>query len=91
MTKDENKAKTNEKGKVKGISQTSRIKAYISEHGGITQYEALIDLGILRLASRICELRQAGEKISDRWREVKNRYGEICRIKEYYYEVASND
>lgn len=65
------------------VKQTDRVLAYIREFGSISQLEALRDLGVMRLASRISDLRRQGEDIVS-WREaVKNRYGEKCYIKRY--------
>lgn len=64
-------------------TQCERILVYMQEHGGITQYEALNDLGVMRLASRISDLRSNGHKISSKMVKVKNRYGETCRVKRY--------
>lgn len=72
------------------MTQCERIRKYLEDFGSITQLQALSDLGIMRLASRISEMRQAGEPIEDRVIEVKNRYGETCRVKQYYLE-KSND
>lgn len=71
-------------------TQCERIRKYLKDFGSITQLQALSDLGIMRLASRISEMRQAGEAIEDRIIEVKNRYGETCRIKEYYVEKPND-
>lgn len=65
-------------------TQCARVLRYLKENESITAMEALNELGIFRLASRICDLRQSGVEISDRWKEVENRYGEKCRIKEYF-------
>ena len=69
-------------------TQCNRIDEYIREFGSITQLEALRDLGVMRLASRISEMRKNGIDVKDRWKDVKNRYGENCQVKEYFYEVA---
>lgn len=69
-------------------TQCNRIDEYIREFGSITQLEALRDLGVMRLASRISEMRKNGIEVKDRWKDVKNRYGENCQVKEYFYEVA---
>lgn len=70
-------------------TQCNRIDWYIREYGSITQLEALRDLGVMRLASRISEMRKSGVDIKDRWKDVKNRFGETCQVKEYYYEVGA--
>lgn len=64
-------------------TQAQRILGYIENHGSITQLEALKDLGVFRLASRISELRKKGYKIESQMVKVENRYGETCRVKRY--------
>ena len=64
-------------------SQCSRILAYMEKHGSVTQLEALTELGVMRLASRISNLRKAGYEIECEWVEVHNRFGEKCRVKKY--------
>ena len=63
--------------------QNDRIVDYMREFGGITQLEALRDLGVLRLASRISDLKRCGVAITSNFVEVQNRYGEKCRVKQY--------
>lgn len=41
-------------------TQCERIIKYLKDFGSITQYQALQDLGIMRLASRISELQKNG-------------------------------
>ena len=64
-------------------TQNERILDYIAEFGSITQFEALQDLGVMRLASRISDLKRQGYNITSKTETVKNRYGESCRIKRY--------
>ncbi len=64
-------------------TQNERILAYIAEFGSITQLEALRDLGVMRLASRISDLRRKGYNIVSEGVTVKNRWQEPCRIKRY--------
>ena len=64
-------------------TQNEKILAYMKEFGGITQLEALRDLGVMRLASRISDLRKCGYNIVSEVVAVNNRYGEACRIKRY--------
>ena len=63
--------------------QVERIVDYMTEFGSITQFEAIRDLGVMRLASRISELRKMGLPIEDAMIPVKNRYGETCHVKQY--------
>lgn len=64
-------------------SQNERILDYIGRFGGITQYEALRDLSVMRLASRISDLKRLGYPIISEMVTVKNRFGEECKIKRY--------
>lgn len=65
--------------------QTERVLDYIREFGSITQLEALRDLGVMRLASRISDLKKAGFPIVGEVVTVKNRYEEECRVKRYSF------
>lgn len=64
-------------------TQCQRILDYMEQNGGITQFEAMIDLGVMRLASRISELKKEGYEIQSKIIAVRNRYGEPCYVKEY--------
>lgn len=74
-------------GKVNHVpTQNDRILDYIAKFGSITQLEALQDLGIMRLASRISDLKSMGYPIISEMETVKNRFGEKCSIKRYRLE-----
>lgn len=64
-------------------TQAQRVLDYIERFGSITQYEALKDLGIMRLASRVSELKKRGHNITGTMITVKNRFGENCSVKQY--------
>lgn len=64
-------------------TQAQRVLDYIDEFGSITQIEALNDLGVMRLASRISDLKKQGYPITSTVEAVNNRYGEKCHIKRY--------
>lgn len=64
-------------------TQNQRVLDYMHKHGSITQIEVLRDIGVMRLASRVSDLRRLGYDIASRTENVKNRYGEKCRIKRY--------
>lgn len=52
--------------------------------GPLTQFDALLELGVMRLASRIHELRQRpGIEIAVEDIEVKTRLGETARVAQY--------
>lgn len=64
-------------------TQAQRVLDYIEQFGSITQYEALKDLGIMRLASRVSELKKNGHNITGHMITVKNRFGENRSVKQY--------
>lgn len=64
-------------------TQAQRVLQYIEDFGSITQFDALKDLGVMRLASRISELKKDGYPITSKMDAVYNRYGEKCTIKRY--------
>ena len=67
-------------------TQNERILDYIAEFGSITQLDALTDLGVMRLASRISDLKRLGYPIVSEIETVNNRFGEKCHIKRYRME-----
>ena len=71
-------------------TQAERVLAYIEKFGSITQYEALADLGVMRLASRISELKKQGYPITSKVEPVRNRFDETCHIKRYSLAVNSD-
>ena len=64
-------------------TQEQRVLAYIEQFGSITQRDAYLDLGIMRLASRISSLKKKGYPITSRMITVENRFGEKVHIKRY--------
>lgn len=58
------------------MTQNEILLKYLEEHEeGITAREALLELGIGRLASRICDLRREKVPISSTSEKVTTRYG----------------
>lgn len=64
-------------------TQAQRVLDYIKIFGSITQLEALRDLGVMRLASRISDLKSQGYPIDSKLETVKNRFDENVHIKRY--------
>ena len=56
------------------MTQNERVLEYMRENNGITQLEALRDLGVMRLASRVSDLRKQGYNIVGKREAVVNRY-----------------
>ena len=71
-------------------TQADRVLDYMEKFGSITQLEALQDLGIMRLASRISDLRKQGFPIKAETVAVKNRFDENCYIKRYSLAVNAD-
>ena len=67
-------------------TQAGRVLDYLRENGSITQLEALRDLGVMRLSSRITDLKRIGLQKKKKTITVKNRYGDKCRIAKYFME-----
>lgn len=67
-------------------TQCDRVLQYMIHFGSITQLDALSDLGCMRLAARISDLRRRGFAIGRRMKTRKNRYGESVSFAEYYLE-----
>lgn len=66
------------------MTQCERILRYIDEHGSITAKEAMNELGVMRLASRIADLKADGWEIDTRTVCSVNRYGERTHYAKYY-------
>ena len=65
-------------------TQCDKVLHYMRQFGSITQLEAL-NIGCMRLASRISDLRTQGYAIGRRMKTGKNRYGESVSFAEYYF------
>ena len=61
-------------------TQNERIMRHLQDYGSITQLEAISEYGIMRLASRVSDLRQMGHPIRREMVTGTNRYNE----KTYY-------
>lgn len=67
-------------------TQCERILQYIEDFGSINQLQAIADLGCMRLASRVGDIKSMGYPIRMRWVSGKNRYGEKTHYAEYYID-----
>ena len=68
------------------MNQTERILRHLQTFGAITSLEAIQDYGILRLASRISDLRKEGLPIRREMVSDQNRYGEATSFARYSLE-----
>lgn len=68
------------------MNQTERILRHLQTFGAITSLEAIQDYGILRLASRISDLRKESLPIRREMVSGRNRYGENTSFARYSLE-----
>ena len=67
-------------------TQCEKILRHLEDYGHITSVEAMSEYGIMRLASRISDLKLKGYPISVELVSGKNRYGEPTRFAKYKLE-----
>lgn len=65
------------------MTQTQRVFDYMLTHGSISAKEAMDDLGVMRLASRIHDLSSSGIPIKKWTEKSENRFGEEVRYTRY--------
>ena len=65
------------------ITQCEKIIEYIKENGSITQLEALREIGCMRLASRMSDIKKMGYPVKMKMEKGKNRHGEPVHYARY--------
>ena len=65
------------------MTQCEKILRHMEDYGSITSLEAVNEYGIMRLASRISDLKQSGVPIRKSMERGKNRYGEATSYARY--------
>lgn len=73
------------------MTQCERVIQYMRDFGSITALQAMEDLGVMRLASRICDLRRDGYRIKKEDVKKRNRYGEWAHIAKYSLDRRDGD
>lgn len=68
------------------MTQAEKILRHLKEYGNITPMEALQEYGIMRLASRITDLKKAGHIIVTNTVNGYNRFGEKVHYASYSLE-----
>ena len=68
------------------MTQYDRIIRHMEDYGSITPLEAMSEYGIMRLASRVNDLKNRGLDIRRVMESSKNRYGEPVCYARYYLE-----
>lgn len=70
------------------MTQCEKIIRHMEDFGSITALEAMQEYGIMRLASRISDLKKAGVPIQKETISGKNRYGEPTSYARYSIKEA---
>lgn len=65
------------------MTQCEKILRHMEDYGSISSLEAVNEYGIMRLASRISDLKRMGVLISKETVKGKNRYGEATSYARY--------
>lgn len=67
-------------------TQNQEILAALESGRELTQLDALRDYGVMRLASRVSDLRAQGHPIAKRMKRVTARNGRRCSVAAYRIE-----
>ena len=70
------------------MTQNEQVLDYMQKYGSITALDAMRDLGCMRLASRISDLKKDGHTIITFSRTVVRRDGTKARVAEYRLGAA---
>lgn len=65
------------------MTQCEKIIRHMEDYGSITSLEAMQEYGIMRLASRISDIKHLGIPIQKEMVSGKNRYGESTSYARY--------
>ena len=68
------------------LSQCDIVLRHLQAFGSLTSLEAVNEYGILRLASRINDLKRMGYNITSKTEAGKNRFGETTHYSVYRLE-----
>lgn len=72
------------------MTQNEKVLRHLQEHGSISPLIALQEYSIMRLASRISDLKRMGIKITSKIETSKNRYGETVHYSVYRLAEKEN-
>lgn len=72
------------------MNQSAKIARHLDRYGSITAVEAMQEYGIMRLASRISDLRKRGMRIDRDMVRGQNRFGEKTSYARYFIPRNEN-
>lgn len=58
------------------MTQVERVLMYMNTYGSITPLDAMREFGIMRLASRISDIKRLGYDVNKEMVQAENRFGE---------------
>lgn len=67
------------------MTQKDMVIDFIKENGSITTWQAITELGITRLASRIADIEREGHEIQRERVTRKNKYGKTTSYTRYWF------
>ena len=67
------------------VTQHQLIIKYIEDFGSITPMEAIFDLGITKLSTRVSEMRRGGMRFKIETVKSTNRYGKPVHFAKYSF------
>lgn len=73
------------------MTQCERIYRHLKDYGSITSLEAMQEYGIMRLASRISDMKKSGVAIRTETVNGKNRYGEKTSFSRYFLSESREE
>ena len=65
------------------MTQCQKILKYMDDFGSITPLEAMNDLGVMRLAARISDIKRMGIDIRTETVSARNRYDKPVKFARY--------
>ena len=73
------------------MTQNQRLIEYLADGKSITPLDSWKQLGIMRLASRINELKNMGYPIKKEMVEVQNQFGEGVKVASYSRDYSRSN
>lgn len=70
------------------MTQNERILRHLHDFGSLTSMEAMRDYGIMRLASRVSDMKKAGVPIRVETVSGRNLYGEATSYARYWLDES---
>lgn len=73
------------------MTQCELIYRHLKDYGSITSLEAMQEYGIMRLASRISDMKKSGIAIRAETVSGQNRYGETTSFSRYFLNESREE